>query len=150
MSGRYVGGDFGRGFWFGGGAGFGRLIAAARSERAAIENGSITVIDAPADPDLLTVRTVRALQMADVIVFDGRVSPEVLNFARREARKLPVGEAGVGPARNEYEVDALTAALARQGKRVVRLKSSQAAAAATRVRPRDLQARRRSRIIGRP
>ena len=110
---------------------FGRLLAAVRSEGAAFENGSITVIDAPADPDLLTVRAVRALQMADVIVFDGRVSPEVLDFARREARKLVVGETGVGPAGDENAVDARMAALATQGKRVVRLKSSYPAAAAT-------------------
>jgi siroheme synthase-like protein len=76
------------------GADLGRLMAAVQKEGAAVENGSVIIVDAPADPDLLTVRAVRALQTADVIVFDGRVSPEVLDFARREARKFLVGEAG--------------------------------------------------------
>jgi uroporphyrin-III C-methyltransferase / precorrin-2 dehydrogenase / sirohydrochlorin ferrochelatase len=112
-------------------ADFGRLIAAVRSEGAAVENGSVTVVDAPADPDLLTVRAIRALQAADVIVIDSLVSPDVLDFARREARKLLVGEAGFGTACNENEIDAPMAALAAHGKRVVRLKGGYPPAAAT-------------------
>ena len=53
------------------------------------------------DPELLTMRAVRALQSADMIVFDGLISPAVLDFARREARKLLVGEAGFGTAGDE-------------------------------------------------
>ncbi len=109
---------------------FRRLLAAVRSGGAALENGSVTVVDAPAEPDLLTVRAVRALQMADVIVIDGRVSHDVLDFARREARKLTVDEAGFGAARDENAIDSLVAALAAQGKHVVRLKASCPAAAA--------------------
>ena len=69
-------------------------------------------------------------QTADVIVFDGLVSPEVLDFARREARKFLVGEAGFGPAGDENEIDILMAGLATHGKRVVRLKSGYPAATA--------------------
>jgi uroporphyrin-III C-methyltransferase/precorrin-2 dehydrogenase/sirohydrochlorin ferrochelatase len=54
------------------------MARAPSKEGAAVENGSVTIVDAPADPDLLTMRAVRALQTADVIVFDGLVSPEVL------------------------------------------------------------------------
>jgi uroporphyrin-III C-methyltransferase/precorrin-2 dehydrogenase/sirohydrochlorin ferrochelatase len=117
------------------GADFGRLMAAVQREGAAVENGSVTIVDAPADPDLLTVRAVRALQTADVIVFDGLVSPEVLDFARREARKFLVGEAGFGPAGDENEIDILMAGLATHGKRVVRLKSGYPAATATARQP---------------
>ena len=69
------------------------------------------------------MRAVRALQTADVIVFDGLVSPEVLDFARREARKFLVGEAGFGTTGDGKEIDTLMAGLATHGKRVVRLKS---------------------------
>ena len=106
------------------GADFGRLMAAVQKEGAAVENGSVTIVDAPADPDLLTVRAVRALQTADVIVFDGLVYREVLDFARREARKFLVDEAGFGTAGDGNEIDTLMAGLATHGKRVVRLKSS--------------------------
>jgi uroporphyrin-III C-methyltransferase / precorrin-2 dehydrogenase / sirohydrochlorin ferrochelatase len=112
-----------------------RLLAAVRRMGATLENGSVTVIDAPADPDLLTVRAVRALQTADVIAFDALVSLDVLDFARREARKLMVDEAGFGAARDESEIDSLTTALAAQGKHVVRLKGSYPAAAVPRGRP---------------
>jgi uroporphyrin-III C-methyltransferase/precorrin-2 dehydrogenase/sirohydrochlorin ferrochelatase len=105
-------------------ADFGRLVDAVRGEGAAIENGSVTVVDAPVDPDLLTVRAVRALQTADVIVFDGLVSREILDFARREARKLLVEAAGFGTACGENEIDSRTAGLAGQGKHVVQLKFS--------------------------
>ena len=106
------------------GADFGRLMAAVQKEGAAVENGSVTIVDAPADPDLLTVRAVRALQTADVIVFDGLVYREVLDFARREARKFLVDQAGFGTAGDGNEIDTLMVGLATHGKRVVRLKSS--------------------------
>jgi uroporphyrin-III C-methyltransferase/precorrin-2 dehydrogenase/sirohydrochlorin ferrochelatase len=106
------------------GADFGRLMAAVQKEGAAVENGSVTIVDAPADPDLLTVRAVRALQTADVIVFDGLVYREVLDFARREARKFLVDQAGFGTAGDGNEIDTLMVGLATHGRRVVRLKSS--------------------------
>jgi uroporphyrin-III C-methyltransferase/precorrin-2 dehydrogenase/sirohydrochlorin ferrochelatase len=117
------------------GADFGRLIAAVQRDGVAVENGSVTIVDAPADPGLLTVRAVRALQTADVIVFDGRVSPEVLDFARREARKFLVGEAGFGTTGDGKEIDTLMAGLATHGKRVVRLKTGYPAAPATARQP---------------
>ena len=76
----------------------------------------------PGDPELLTLRAVRALQSADVILFDDLVSREVLDFARREARKMLVGKTGFGPSCKQEDINALMVSLARQGKRVVRLK----------------------------
>ena len=76
----------------------------------------------PGDPELLTLRAVRALQSADVILFDDLVSRDVLDFARREARKMLVGKTGYGPSCKQEEINALMVNLARQGKRVVRLK----------------------------
>jgi uroporphyrin-III C-methyltransferase/precorrin-2 dehydrogenase/sirohydrochlorin ferrochelatase len=71
---------------------------------------------------LLTLRAVRALQSADVILFDDLVSRDVLDFARREARKMLVGKTGFGPSCKQEDINALMVALAKQGKRVVRLK----------------------------
>ena len=64
---------------------------------APVESGSVTLVGAgPGDPELLTLRAVRALQSADVILFDDLVSRAVLDFARREARKMLVGKTGFG------------------------------------------------------
>jgi len=85
--------------------------------------GSVTLVGAgPGDPELLTLRAVRALQSADVILFDDLVSREVLDFARREARKVLVGKTGYGPACKQGDINALMVSLAKQGRRVVRLK----------------------------
>jgi uroporphyrin-III C-methyltransferase/precorrin-2 dehydrogenase/sirohydrochlorin ferrochelatase len=65
---------------------------------------------------------VRALQSADVILIDDLVSPEVLDFARREAKKMMVGKTGHGPACKQSEINELMVRLAKAGKRVVRLK----------------------------
>ena len=104
-------------------ADFDRFIAEVRGLGAAVENGSVTLVGAgPGDPELLTLRAVRALQSADVILFDDMVSSEILDFARREARKLLVGKTGFGPSCKQEDIDELMVGLARQGKRVVRLK----------------------------
>jgi len=90
---------------------------------AATSAGSVALVGAgPGDPELLTLRAVRALQSADVILIDDLVSPQVLDFARREAKKMMVGKTGHGPACKQSEINDLMVKLARAGKRVVRLK----------------------------
>jgi len=85
--------------------------------------GSVTLVGAgPGDPELLTLRAVRALQEADVILVDNLVAPAILDFARREAKRMMVGKTGFGPSCKQDEINALMVALARAGKRVVRLK----------------------------
>ena len=85
--------------------------------------GSVILVGAgPGDPELLTLRAVRALQSADVILIDDLVSPQVLDFARREAKKMMVGKTGHGPACKQSEINDLMIKLAKAGKRVVRLK----------------------------
>ncbi len=102
---------------------FDRFIAEVKGLGAAVENGSVTLVGAgPGDPELLTLRAVRALQSADVILFDDLVSRDVLDFARREARKMLVGKTGFGPSCKQDDINALMVSLAKQGKRVVRLK----------------------------
>ena len=102
---------------------FESLLGTARREGEAVDHGSVTLVGAgPGDPELLTLRAVRALQSADVILFDKLVSPGVLDFARREAKRMLVGKAGYGPACKQDDINALMISLARAGKRVVRLK----------------------------
>jgi len=104
-------------------ADFGALLAATQAEGESVEQGSVLLVGAgPGDPELLTLRAVRAMQSADVILFDDLVSSEVLDFARREAKKMLVGKSGHGPACKQGEINALMVSLARNGKRVVRLK----------------------------
>jgi uroporphyrin-III C-methyltransferase / precorrin-2 dehydrogenase / sirohydrochlorin ferrochelatase len=85
--------------------------------------GSVMLVGAgPGDPELLTLRAVRALQSADVILFDDLVSTDVLDFARREAKKMLVGKTGRAPSCRQDDINALMVSLAKAGRTVVRLK----------------------------
>jgi uroporphyrin-III C-methyltransferase / precorrin-2 dehydrogenase / sirohydrochlorin ferrochelatase len=86
-------------------------------------SGSVILVGAgPGDPELLTLRAVRALQSADVILFDDLVSPDILDFARREAKKMLVGKTGYRASCKQDDINALMISLAKAGRRVVRLK----------------------------
>jgi uroporphyrin-III C-methyltransferase/precorrin-2 dehydrogenase/sirohydrochlorin ferrochelatase len=82
-------------------------------------NASAVVIISPDDPELLTLRAVRALQSADVILFDATVAPATLDFARREARRMLISTHGDGGTYGESAATIVT--LAKAGRRVVRL-----------------------------
>src|SRR5438105_2095751 len=102
---------------------FDAFLARTRDQGAAVDHGSVTLVGAgPGDPELLTLRAVRALQAADIILIDDLVSPDILDFARREAKKMLVGKPGAGPACKQDEINALMIVLAKAGRRVVRLK----------------------------
>jgi uroporphyrin-III C-methyltransferase/precorrin-2 dehydrogenase/sirohydrochlorin ferrochelatase len=58
-----------------------------------------------------------------VILFDDLVAPEILDFARREAKRILVGKSGYRPSCKQEDIVALMLSLARSGKRVARLKS---------------------------
>lgn len=91
---------------------------------AAPATGRVTLVGAgPGDADLLTIKAVRALQSADVILFDDLVSSEVLELARREAKRMLVGKRAQRDSCAQDEINAMMLSLARQGKHVVRLKS---------------------------
>ena len=76
----------------------------------------------PGDPELLTLKAMRELQAADVIVYDRLVTAEVLELGRREARRIHVGKEGHGAACRQEDISALLVDLALAGERVVRLK----------------------------
>lgn len=99
------------------------LIAQAELEQRGPETGSVALVGAgPGDPELLTLKAVRLLQAADVVLYDDLVAPLVLDVARREAKKMLVGKTGYRPSCKQDDINALMVGLAKQGKRVVRLK----------------------------
>jgi uroporphyrin-III C-methyltransferase/precorrin-2 dehydrogenase/sirohydrochlorin ferrochelatase len=85
--------------------------------------GSVTLVGAgPGDPDLLTIKALRALQDADVIFYDELVSPEILDRARRDASRVPVGRRVGKPGIGQDAINKLMIEAAKSGQRVVRLK----------------------------
>ncbi len=100
------------------------LLAKSMTDAASPERGSAVLVGAgPGDPELLTLKAVRALQSADIILYDDLVSRAVLDFARREAKTMLVGKTGHGPSCKQEDINRLMVSFAQQGKRVVRLKS---------------------------
>ncbi len=96
------------------------LSSASGAARAA---GEVTLVGAgPGDPDLLTLKALRALQDADVILYDRLVSTEVLDFARRDATRICVGKSSGGAITLQGAINDLLIEHARHGRRVVRLK----------------------------
>jgi uroporphyrin-III C-methyltransferase/precorrin-2 dehydrogenase/sirohydrochlorin ferrochelatase len=96
------------------------LAATSAAPRAA---GDVTLVGAgPGDPELLTLKALRALQDADVILHDRLVPPGVLDLARRDAARICVGKAAGSIGSAQEDINALLIELASQGKRVVRLK----------------------------
>jgi len=91
---------------------------------AAGRYGKVTLVGAgPGDAELLTLKAVRALQAADIILFDDLVSDEVLELARREAKRMLVGKRGGRTSCKQEDINAMMINFAKAGKRVVRLKS---------------------------
>ena len=85
--------------------------------------GRVTLVGAgPGDPELLTLKAVHALQSASVILYDDLIGPEILELARREARRIAVGKRGRGPSCRQSEINDRIVALAQAGEHVVRLK----------------------------
>jgi uroporphyrin-III C-methyltransferase / precorrin-2 dehydrogenase / sirohydrochlorin ferrochelatase len=85
--------------------------------------GEVTLVGAgPGDPELLTLKALRALQDADVILHDRLVPDGLLDMARRDATRICVGKAAGSIGSTQEEINALLIEHALQGKRVVRLK----------------------------
>lgn len=94
------------------------------AQRGAPATGCVTLVGAgPGDPELLTIKALRALQSADIILYDDLVADGVLELARREAKRMMVGKRGRRESCAQGDINALMLKLARQGKHVVRLKS---------------------------
>jgi uroporphyrin-III C-methyltransferase/precorrin-2 dehydrogenase/sirohydrochlorin ferrochelatase len=76
----------------------------------------------PGNPDLLTLRALRAMQSASVVLYDHLVAPAIVDLARRDAERIYVGKQQDNHALGQDEINALMVRLAREGKHVVRLK----------------------------
>ncbi|WBU29310.1 siroheme synthase CysG [Rhodopseudomonas palustris] len=86
-------------------------------------DGHVSIVGAgPGDPDLLTLKALRALSDADVVFYDELVSPEILDRIRRDARRVPVGRRVGQPGIGQDAINKLLIETARSGQRAVRLK----------------------------
>tara|TARA_R110000824_G_scaffold390760_13_gene587871 strand:+ start:37840 stop:38682 length:843 start_codon:yes stop_codon:yes gene_type:complete len=86
--------------------------------------GQVTLVGAgTGDPDLLTIKALRVLQNADVILFDDLVSDEILQLARKKAKRMLMGKRGGQRSCRQSDINNTMIALAKAGHHVVRLKS---------------------------
>jgi uroporphyrin-III C-methyltransferase len=101
----------------------GRLVALSGGE-AQRPSGKVWLVGAgPGDPELLTVKALRVLRAAQVVVHDGLVSPEILALAAPGARRIDVAKRKSRHTLPQAEINHLLVALAREGLVVVRLKA---------------------------
>ncbi len=104
------------------GRAFDSELSAQLSAEAPIAGCVLLVGAGPGDPELLTLKGLRAVQGADVILYDNLVNAEILEYARRDAEKIYVGKKRKFSGIRQEEINALLVEHARAGRNVVRLK----------------------------
>jgi uroporphyrin-III C-methyltransferase/precorrin-2 dehydrogenase/sirohydrochlorin ferrochelatase len=102
---------------------YARELEAALAGDSSPPVGRVSLVGAgPGDPELLTLKAQRKLIEADVIVYDRLVGPAILEMARRDAIRIPVGKTPYEPSPKQGEINRILIAEAKTGRRVVRLK----------------------------
>ncbi|MDB5429964.1 MAG: cobA [Caulobacter sp.] len=100
-----------------------RLVLLGGGRRAKREAGVVWLVGAgPGDPDLLTIRALKVLNTADVVVHDGLVSDEILSLAPQTARLISVAKRKARHTLPQDQINQLLIAFALEGLTVVRLK----------------------------
>ncbi|MCE7533186.1 siroheme synthase CysG [Acinetobacter nosocomialis] len=104
-----------------------RDVADSMLEQALLERkapkGEVYLVGAgPGDPELLTLKALRLMQQADVVIYDRLVSQPILELCRRDSTKIYVGKARSNHSVPQDGINALLVEYAQQGKRVCRLK----------------------------
>ncbi|MGB1792022.1 MAG: siroheme synthase CysG, partial [Paracoccaceae bacterium] len=95
--------------------------------KKATPTGHVIFVGAgPGDPELLTLKACKALDRADVVLYDRLVGEPILELARREALLIDVGKTGFGASTPQHEINALLLKHSQNGQIVVRLKGGDA------------------------